>query len=140
MALAVDPMLVTLCHHSAPNLVEEQSRCDIEVVQSAEGRGGLKMTRANNLDAIFSGEASGFEARDEIVLGTGAEIAALQAIARRQLVGSIVIAVIIAMASVFFALRPAQESAQTWSRPVVQAPIFEKAGSEVAAVKRFELP
>jgi len=101
----------------------------------------------------FSGGVSGFGdpefaqiIRDEAaVAGTGLSVSAVQSVARRQLIGSIVVAGLIAAVAGFTALRPvhtASLAAVNHAFPSVQQPVMETPASDrLAAVKRqIELP
>jgi hypothetical protein len=108
------------------------------------------MRAAQNLDSIVFGVASGFEAPalesqldDRVILGTGLKIGALQSVARRQFIGSIAAAVLIALAAVSATLHPAR-SVDNWPSQKAfgaQQPSFATSAKEkVASLKRFELP
>jgi hypothetical protein len=101
----------------------------------------------------FSGGVSGFGdsdfarvLRDEsAVPGTGLSVSMVQSVARRQLVGSIVVLAIIGVFAALTALRPAHTAsvaAAAHGFPTVQQPVLETPASDrLAAVKRHtELP
>ncbi len=100
----------------------------------------------------FLGGASGFDDEswrdDSVVLGTGLSVGALGSVARRQLVGSLVVACGIAMAAALTELRPIQlemTTGQAHSLVVVQNPSFvTPARYDIAATKHkqrdIELP
>jgi hypothetical protein len=101
----------------------------------------------------FSGGVSGFGdpefaeiVRDESeVPGTGLTVSSLQSVARRQLIGSVVVLAVIAIFAAFTALRPphtASVAAVSRPFPSVEQPILETPASDrLAAVKhQSELP
>jgi hypothetical protein len=101
----------------------------------------------------FFGGASGFDdvdfvefLRDESVPGTGLSLGALGSVARRQLVGSIVVACGIAAAAALLELRPIQiemTNGHAHSLVVVQNPSFvTPARYNIAEIKQrdIELP
>jgi hypothetical protein len=99
------------------------------------------MTAAQNLDSIFFGVASGFEAPavdsqldDCVILGTGLKVGALQSVARRQFIGSVAAAVLIALAAMSATLHPVRNMDNWPSQKVLGAQ------QQVASLKRFELP
>ena len=101
----------------------------------------------------FSGGVSGFGdpefarvlSDESAVPGTGLSVSMVQSVARRQLVGSIVMAVIIGVFAALIALRPvhtASVAVATHGLATVQQPVLETPASDrLAAVKRHtELP
>jgi hypothetical protein len=101
----------------------------------------------------FAGGVSGFGdpefaeiVRDESeVPGTGLTVSTLQSVARRQLVGSVVVLAVIAVFAAFTALRPvhtASVAAVNHSFPSVQQPTMETPASDrlAAAKHQTELP
>jgi hypothetical protein len=95
----------------------------------------------------FSGGASGFGdpefadiVRDEkVVAGTGMSVDALQSVVRRQLIGSVVVALGVVVIATLVAMRPAQveASAQSHSFAIVQQPSFVT--QHFAATKQHEI-
>src|SRR5579862_7117774 len=95
----------------------------------------------------FSGGASGFGDPEFVeflrgesaVPGTGLSVSGIQSVARRQLVGSIVVAVLVAAVAGFAALRPihsAPAEANAHNFAIVQQPVFETpANHRIAAAK-----
>jgi hypothetical protein len=102
--------------------------------------------------AELHGRASGFGdpefaeiIRDESeVPGTGLTVSALQSVAQRQLIGSIVVLAIIVVCAALTAFRPVHTtSIAAVSRPFanIQQPIIEAPNDRLAAIKRkTELP
>jgi hypothetical protein len=88
-----------------------------------------------------SGQAYG----EDVIEGVGITVGAMQAVARRQLAGSVVVAIIVAAFAVMAALRPGHyDAAYTTARalPGVQQPILVTPSDHVvAAAKRgVEVP
>jgi hypothetical protein len=113
------------------------------------------MGQAKNLDgdfAGFSGGASGFDNIDfseslrhgRVVLGTGLSIDAFRSTARRQLVGSIVVACGIAAVAALMTVRPIHVDATVGpaahDSSVVQHPTFAtSAGQNIAVLKTRDI-
>jgi hypothetical protein len=111
----------------------------------------MAMREAERLDNGFSGFSGGAPGLDDmdlaepmgdenVVLGTGLSIGALGLVARRQLVGSIVVACGIAAAAILAALGPigveAPGGPAAHNFPVVQHPTFATpAAHDIAALK-----
>jgi hypothetical protein len=106
--------------------------------------------KAERLEAEFSGfsgGASGFGdpefadiVRDEkLVPGTGMSVNALQSVARRQLIGSVVVALGVVVIAALVAMRPVQVEASATSHnfAVVQQPSFVT--QHFAATKQHEI-
>jgi len=109
--------------------MREAERLDIECSGSSGGAPGFA--------DIDLAESMGDES---VVLGTGLSIDALGSVARRQLVGSIVVACGIAAAAILAALGPigvdAADGQAAHNFPVVQHPAFAtSAGHDIAALK-----
>jgi hypothetical protein len=106
--------------------------------------------RFENEFSGFSGGASGFGdpefveslRQESAVPGTGLSVGTLQSVARRQLVGSIVVAAIIAVVAGFSALRPIHSESEgtvAHNFATVQQPVL--ATPRLAAAKHAtELP
>jgi hypothetical protein len=98
----------------------------------------------------FSGGASGFGdpefaeiLRDEsVVPGTGMSVDALQSVARRQLIGSVVVALGVVVIAAFVAMRPAQVEASSPSHSfaAVQQPTFVTQHFAATKQRDIELP
>jgi len=98
----------------------------------------------------FSGAASGFDEPEftrgeDVIVGVGLSVAAMQSVARRQLIGSIVVGLLIAAAAGLAALRPAYRlatAAPTHGFALAQQPMFVTlADQRLAATKRaIEVP
>jgi hypothetical protein len=107
----------------------------------------MKVDRLEAEFAGFSGGASGFGdpefaeiLRDEsVVPGTGMSVDALQSVARRQLIGSVVAAFAVVVIAALVAMRPAQveASAPNHNFAVVQQPSFVT--QHFAATKQHEI-
>ena len=83
---------------------------------------------------------SGFRQGDEAIAGVELSVEGIRAVARRQLVGSIVVAFLIASVAGLMATQPARDLAASPFRPIlptVQQPTFARPPQhELAAVKR----
>jgi hypothetical protein len=108
----------------------------------------MKAERFETEFAGFSGGASGFGdpefvefLRDEsTVPGTGLSVGALQSVARRQLIGSIVVALGVVVIATLLAVRPVHteaSNAPTRGMTVVQQPSFVT--QHFAATKQHEI-
>ena len=108
-----------------------------------------KSTRPSPLLTIEAGLAgeSGFGdpefvkclRQESAVRGTGLSVSALQSVARRQLVGSIVVAGIIAVVAALMALQPIHSeatNAPAHSFAVVRQPAFVASAEHIVAMKR----
>jgi hypothetical protein len=107
----------------------------------------MKVDRLEAEFSGFSGGASGFGdpdfvdiVRDEtLVSGTGMSVNALQSVARRQLIGSVVVALGVVVIAALVAMRPVQVEASSpnHSFAVVQQPSFVT--QHFAATKQHEI-
>jgi hypothetical protein len=83
--------------------------------------------------------------RDDDIGGTGLSVGAMQGVARRQLVGSLVVAMFIAAVAGLAAIKPARNDAispPTRGFAVIQQPVFTTpAGDHMAAARNaIEVP
>ncbi|HLW93042.1 MAG TPA: hypothetical protein VKS78_17300 [Roseiarcus sp.] len=101
----------------------------------------------------FAGGASGFGDPEFVEFlrsesaapGTGLTVSGIQSVARRQLVGSVVVAVLVVAVAGFVALRPAHSvpaEANAHKFAIVQQPVFETPADHrfAAAKHQTELP
>ena len=84
-------------------------------------------------------QASESIGRDDDITGTGLSVGAIQGVARRQLVGSVVVAMFIAAVAGLAAMKPARNDAVSppaHGFAVIQQPVFTTpAGHHVAAAR-----